>query len=497
MVVATRNFTQGRNGSFNGGETSTLTPQINSEGHIVFDTSSTGRTGTRSGGQSTTDVRSVYEIYNGTVQTSGNLYSLTDSGESPPGGGSSINYLLPSTDFADDPAHEQDASLSSGGLGYFASAFGFRGGIVGATFATALPGNPSLPGSTTFGDDWFETGEVAFLATQDPLDQIKGLTCAVPDHRWRKAGELMDKGMPALLDFAENHPEIFGKFVEKYGQKGVERLVTVLSWGYHIDFQNFASFKTWAVRTEGSVSTLTIDSNSSWWPGEDSFDRQAYILDYALQSAIDGKRVEPPKGYERVGTLTVGDMVTWHGMSTHEALRNAKHKSLWMLQEVGENAVAEVALDLAGHGFVKCISVAATNTGIVILAVIVKNVDDASIRAADPKAVVNALCGWNSRKFFVNGQNLLLDKSGLKHILERHHPSFWNGTTKASQSFFPKNMSVSEIEHAITEVLKQNPTRIGEIGANGIGQMTGVVNGVRYQLGLNRGRIGQFFPILD
>ena len=152
MVVATRNFTQGRNGSFNGGETSTLTPQINSEGNIVFDTSSTGLTGTRSGSQTTTDVRSVYEIYNGTVQTSGNLYSLTDSGESPPGGGPSINYLLPSTDFADDPPPEQNASLSTGGLGYFASAFGFRGGIVGATFATALPGDPTIPGSTNFGE---------------------------------------------------------------------------------------------------------------------------------------------------------------------------------------------------------------------------------------------------------------------------------------------------------------------------------------------------------
>lgn len=121
----------------------------------------------------------------------------------------------------------------------------------------------------------------------------------------------------------------------------------------------------------------------------------------------------------------------------------------------------------------------------------------APVGAADPKAVVNALSGWNSRRFFVNGQNLLLDKAGLKHILERHHPSFWNGKNKQSQSFFPKNMSVREIEHAISEVLKQNPTQIGKVGANGVGHMTGVVNSVRYQLGLNRGRIGQFFPILD
>lgn len=62
----------------------------------------------------------------------------------------------------------------------------------------------------------------------------------------------------------------------------------------------------------------------------------------------------------------------------------------------------------------------------------------APIRAADPKAVVNALSSWNSRKFFVDGQNLLLDKSGLKHILERHHPSFWNGTPKVAVHSLPK-----------------------------------------------------------
>jgi hypothetical protein len=118
-------------------------------------------------------------------------------------------------------------------------------------------------------------------------------------------------------------------------------------------------------------------------------------------------------------------------------------------------------------------------------------------RAVDPKAVVNLLSSFRSRRYIVNGLTFVLDKKGLQHILERHHPSFWNGTTKASQSFFPKNMSISEIENAISEVLKQNPTRIAEIGVNGRGAMEGVVNGVRYQLGLFRGRIAQFFPILE
>lgn len=112
-----------------------------------------------------------------------------------------------------------------------------------------------------------------------------------------------------------------------------------------------------------------------------------------------------------------------------------------------------------------------------------------------PKAVVNALSDFQSRKFFINGENVLLDKAGMKHILERHHPSYWNGTTKLTQSFFQKKMTPADIESAIAEVLKQNRNRIAEIGANGICQMTGTVNGVRYQLGLNRGRVGQFFPL--
>ncbi len=46
--------------------------------------------------------------------------------------------------------------------------------------------------------------------------------------------------------------------------------------------------------------------------------------------------------------------------------------------------------------------------------------DDAPSRAADPSAVVNALSGFRSRRFVVDGVTILLDKSGMKHIMERH-----------------------------------------------------------------------------
>jgi hypothetical protein len=82
----------------------------------------------------------------------------------------------------------------------------------------------------------------------------------------------------------------------------------------------------------------------------------------------------------------------------------------------------------------------------------------------------------------------------MRHILERHHPNFWNETVKSAQTFFDSRMTLSDIEDVISGILSQNRSRVTEIGANGIGSISGVVNGVRYQLGLNRSLIGQLFP---
>ena len=117
------------------------------------------------------------------------------------------------------------------------------------------------------------------------------------------------------------------------------------------------------------------------------------------------------------------------------------------------------------------------------------------IKKAAPELVVNALKKFPGKKFVIDGKNFLLDKSGLKHILERHHPKYWNGTAKATQSFFPKNMPIEEVEKAIAAVLKQNKDEVAKIGELGTGQIEGVYNGVRYVLGLNKGRIGQFYPV--
>ena len=103
------------------------------------------------------------------------------------------------------------------------------------------------------------------------------------------------------------------------------------------------------------------------------------------------------------------------------------------------------------------------------------------------------LSSFKSSKFYIKGVNIILDKKGMQHILERHHLKFWKGQVKKKQSFFPKNMTTPEIKSLVSQVLKQNSGKIAKIGSNGIGNITGVVNGVKYQLGLNRGRVVQFF----
>ena len=107
-----------------------------------------------------------------------------------------------------------------------------------------------------------------------------------------------------------------------------------------------------------------------------------------------------------------------------------------------------------------------------------------------------ALRGWASRSYQIgeDGQAFSLDKNAMIHILTRHAPEFWDGTVKATQSFFDSGMSVGDITDAVGSVVRQNRAALAEIGTNDVGQVTGDVGGQTYTLGVNFGRIGQFFP---
>ncbi|WP_298555277.1 EndoU domain-containing protein [Streptomyces luteogriseus] len=88
----------------------------------------------------------------------------------------------------------------------------------------------------------------------------------------------------------------------------------------------------------------------------------------------------------------------------------------------------------------------------------------------------------------------MLDKKGMEHILTRHHPNYWDGSVKKTQSFFDSSMSVDDVQSAIGQVMRQNRDTLVQRGSQGMYQIRGNVNGVDYVLGMNRGRVGQFYP---
>ncbi|RSM60319.1 hypothetical protein DMB66_24705 [Actinoplanes sp. ATCC 53533] len=108
---------------------------------------------------------------------------------------------------------------------------------------------------------------------------------------------------------------------------------------------------------------------------------------------------------------------------------------------------------------------------------------------------IPALRNWQSARFQFGNQQFLLDKKGMEHILTRHHPAHWDGSVKAQQSFFDRSMSVEDVQSAIGSVMRQNRDTLVQRGGRGMYQVQGNVNGVDYVLGVNNGRVGQFYPL--
>ncbi len=110
--------------------------------------------------------------------------------------------------------------------------------------------------------------------------------------------------------------------------------------------------------------------------------------------------------------------------------------------------------------------------------------------------LLQLLSKFESQKIKVGNITCVLDKKGLKHILERHHPLYWNGTTKGIQTFLHEKTTIQDIVHIIKQVIKQNRKIIVQ---NKIidGQIDGVIKNIVYRVGFKQGRVGQFYTPLN
>ncbi|MDE9430163.1 EndoU domain-containing protein [Xenorhabdus bovienii] len=111
-----------------------------------------------------------------------------------------------------------------------------------------------------------------------------------------------------------------------------------------------------------------------------------------------------------------------------------------------------------------------------------------------PHKVINELKKFEGKDYRFGNQTSKLDKAGMKHILERHHPNYWDGSIKAKQSFLSPKMSTNDITDAIGNVMKQNRDTVISKGSVGKFQISGQYKGQDYVVGFKNGRIGQFYP---
>ncbi|WP_330290788.1 RHS repeat domain-containing protein [Streptomyces sp. NBC_00576] len=118
-----------------------------------------------------------------------------------------------------------------------------------------------------------------------------------------------------------------------------------------------------------------------------------------------------------------------------------------------------------------------------------------AVKLSRPAKLTQDMAKWKNRSLVIGGEKILVDSSGMKHILSRHHPKYWDGSVKKQQTFFGKEMSIDGVGDAITQIIRdKRDDVISNGGASGSYQIRGEYNGERYVVGLNNGRVAQFYP---
>jgi hypothetical protein len=126
-----------------------------------------------------------------------------------------------------------------------------------------------------------------------------------------------------------------------------------------------------------------------------------------------------------------------------------------------------------------------------------RNIVNGVRKVGNAKKVIGRLLNrFNPRTFHFGGHSFTLDKAGMKHILEHNASTFGGIPSKKTKHTFFDDMSVDDIARSVQDVMSQNRDVLRRIGRSR-GQVQGVVNGKRYIVGVNYGRVGQFYPVGD
>jgi hypothetical protein len=118
----------------------------------------------------------------------------------------------------------------------------------------------------------------------------------------------------------------------------------------------------------------------------------------------------------------------------------------------------------------------------------------ATLKVQPESKAINASAPFETIQIRAPGMTYQIDRGTISHVLERHHPDFWIGEVKLTQSFLPRSLTPADIADVLKEVFNQNREKILELGV-GTFQVEGASHGFRWTVGFKNGRIGQLYPI--
>ncbi|PAE92132.1 hypothetical protein [Shouchella clausii] len=87
------------------------------------------------------------------------------------------------------------------------------------------------------------------------------------------------------------------------------------------------------------------------------------------------------------------------------------------------------------------------------------------------------------------GNTIVLQRSSMNHILQRHHPKFWTGAT--NKTLFNPSISSAKIRGQIISIINKNRSKI----KNGYGTINVKIDGQKYRLVISNYRVNTFYPV--
>ena len=110
-------------------------------------------------------------------------------------------------------------------------------------------------------------------------------------------------------------------------------------------------------------------------------------------------------------------------------------------------------------------------------------------------ACIPALRNFGRKDFYAGGEKFSLTRERLVHVLERHHPQYWDGSVKTVQTFLDEDLSIDDVTDLVKSTIQKGfDTRVAASRRSTFTYQA-IIDGVTYQARTEYGKVVQFFSL--